>query len=145
MNVGQSFSPLNQPQGQGAQGNYRTTSPVQDAIKILSLRLPTLVGKQSPSGVLSGVPNAAGGGSDNALMQNWLRQLFAGFSGGSGDRSPVGGGGPAGDSSGSGGGMPSGGGMDGGMGGGPPMTFVSYGQREADPNNPPPPPPYYGN
>ena len=77
MNVGRSFSAFNQDPTAGGYGRP-SISPVQDAIKILSLRLPTTVGPNSPSGVLAGGPSVAGPGSGTALAENWLRLLFSG-------------------------------------------------------------------
>ena len=106
--TGLSFSPFNQNTDQ----NYRqgSVSPVQDAIKILSLRMPTMVGPHAPSGVLAGGPTRGGMDANNAMMANWLRMLFSG---------QLGAGGPGGP------GMP-GGSLPSGWGSTPPMPGVSF-------------------
>jgi len=77
--VGLTFSPLNTPQpGQGGQGPG--ASPLQDAIKLLSFQLPSVVGAWAGSGVL-GPPTAAGGlGAlqGNGSMNQFLMQLLRG-------------------------------------------------------------------
>lgn len=67
---GVSFSPLNAngPQGQAAGGN---ASPLQDAIKILSFRMPTVVG------AATGSPLA--GNLGDSVADNWLMNLFQGL------------------------------------------------------------------
>lgn len=78
--LGVSFSPFNQPQkGQAPAGQ---TAPVQDAIKIMSLRMPTVAGASAaaPQALLGG-PTAQGGqlGSANGgLLQAFLRRLLLG-------------------------------------------------------------------
>ena len=66
--LGQSFSPLNtdptQPQGPN------TSSPLQDAIKILSFRMPKVVGAASPSPL-------AGQGTGG--IADWLTKLLQGL------------------------------------------------------------------
>lgn len=77
--VGMTFSPLNAPsQGQPGQGPQ---SPLQDAIKLLSFKLPTTVGAGAPSGLL-GPPTAAGAmgpQQGDGSMDNWLMQLLKGL------------------------------------------------------------------
>jgi len=79
MNAGISFSPLGQQGGQ-AQGNGQNntaTPPVQDAIRLLSLKLPSVLGPTAPSGVAFATPSALGPQLGSALAQNWLRGLFS--------------------------------------------------------------------
>lgn len=94
-NFGLSFSPL----GQGGPTNPNNPgtpsgggNPVQDAIKVLSLRIPKVVGAGAPSpqvllggagggpGGAGAAPGAAGfgGGGNAALFEQLLRSLFGG-------------------------------------------------------------------
>ncbi len=68
--LGVSFSPLDTGQG-GQSGPGPGGSPLQDAIKILSFRMPTVVGAQ-------GVSPLAGNPGDNPT-DNWLQNLFKGL------------------------------------------------------------------
>src|SRR6185295_1715314 len=73
--VGLTFSPINAPQGQGSAGQ----SPLQDAIKLLSFKLPTVVGAGTGSGFL-GPPTLAGGlGPSDGGMNQFLMQLLKGI------------------------------------------------------------------
>lgn len=74
---GLSFSPFNQRPGQAAPGVAQ--SPVQDAIKILSFRMPSVVGASAPapSGLLGG-PTPQGAGVGGGLMQEFLKRLLIG-------------------------------------------------------------------
>lgn len=74
---GLSFSPLNPPPGQaGGPNGYQpgggSGSPIQDAVRILSLRIPRVVGASAlgPSPLLNGPGGAGfgGGGSLEALL-----------------------------------------------------------------------------
>lgn len=92
-NFGLSFSPL----GQGGPTNPNNPgtpsgsgNPVQDAIKVLSLRIPKVVGAGAPSpqvllggagggmGGAASVPGGAGLGGNAAMFEQLLRQLFGG-------------------------------------------------------------------
>ncbi len=77
---GISFSPFNQPPQMG-QGGPRPggVTPIQDAIRMLSFRMPTTVGASSPApqGIMGG-QTAQGGQLGNPLALNWLRALFGG-------------------------------------------------------------------
>lgn len=82
--VGLSFSPTSAPsQYGGAQGN-RTgspSSPVMDAIKILSFRVPQTLGQGAPIAqpFLAGTGGAGPSGIDNsALVLQWLNRFFGG-------------------------------------------------------------------
>lgn len=81
MNAGISFSPLGQAggsnQASGQPANRPTQAPVQDAIRLLSLKLPTNVGPTAPSGVLGG-PTPLGAQMGNAIADNWLKGLYTG-------------------------------------------------------------------
>lgn len=118
---GVSFSPINAapPAGQGT-----PQSPLQDAIKILSFRMPKVVGAYSPS------PLA--GNLGDSVADNWLMNLFKGLL--PGGESPV----PGAPGAPPPFGFP-GSGASGGSGGGtPPPTWTG-----APPPGPPPqaPPP----
>lgn len=65
---GVSFSPLNTSSPQGQAGHQ---SPLQDAIKILSFRMPTVVG------AATGSPLA--GSLGDSVADNWLMNLFQGL------------------------------------------------------------------
>jgi hypothetical protein len=61
----------------------RTRPQVQDAVKLLSLRLPTVVGARAlaPQGLLQSQGGAAlGGGKSNAILE-WLKRLLQGSGG----------------------------------------------------------------
>jgi len=76
--VGMTFSPLNAPMP-GQPGSQ--ASPLQDAIKLLSFQLPSVVGAGAGSGVL-GPPTAAGGlsaGVGDGSANSWLMQLLKGL------------------------------------------------------------------
>lgn len=77
---GVSFSPFNAPP-QGGQGMQKPggVQPVQDAIRMLSFRMPSTVGASSPApqGLMGG-QTALGGQLSNPLALNWLRALFGG-------------------------------------------------------------------
>jgi len=79
MNAGISFSPLGQQNGQtqGNGQNNAATPPVQDAIRLLSLKLPSVLGPTAPSGVAFATPSPLGQQLGSALAQNWLRGLFS--------------------------------------------------------------------
>lgn len=71
--LGLSFAPTAQNQQQGNGGSAAT--PIQDAIKVLNLRIPTVHGAipsplmNAPGG--AGIPNIGVGG-----LEQWLRMLF---------------------------------------------------------------------
>lgn len=121
---GLSFSPgqgdQSQPQQQGAQNN-----PVQEAIKLLSFRLPNNVGQSAiaPQASLAGQGAGFGSQIGGSIAENWLKKLFGGQLG---DVQTGGGGfqeqGPA------LGGAPQGG-----------NPFMDWGRQERG-NNPSPPP-----
>ena len=71
---GVSFSPLDKGPNQSQE-----TAPVQDAIKIMSFRMPSVVGAGAPApqGLLGG-PTAQGGFLQSGLMQALLKRLFQG-------------------------------------------------------------------
>lgn len=123
-NIGISFSPTNQTSPQ--QASRTPVSPVQDAIRILSFRQPTVLGVHapvaqslfSPLGLSS--PSGAGlGNPDSGMIQDLLRYLFGGgaATGMPGPGAPTVSGGPTGLSS------------------GPPSPTISLG----GPTAPPPP------
>src|SRR4051812_38019256 len=79
--VGLSFSPTQAPGQYGQQGTRSGPSnPVMDAIKILSFRVPQILGPGSPvaPGMLAGQGGATPGlgGNDAALIQQWLQRFF---------------------------------------------------------------------
>lgn len=82
--LGMSFSPFNQDaSGKAQAGQTAGAAPVQDAIKILSLRTPTVVGASAPAPQsLLGGPTVQGGsvgtaGSADALQALLRRLLMA--------------------------------------------------------------------
>ena len=79
MAYGVSFQPGADQQA-GTMG--RRTPPVQQAIKLLSLRLPSVIGAKAlaPQALLQG-QGSAGAGQSNALMM-WLKKLLQDSSGG---------------------------------------------------------------
>lgn len=68
---GESFSAVG-PNGPQQPQKGAVSSPLQDAIKILSFRMPTVVGQGSPSPLAN---NPMGGGQ----IEDWLRKLFQGI------------------------------------------------------------------
>jgi hypothetical protein len=81
MDIGQSFSPTQAPQGYGQNGQpgRGPAAPVMDAIKILSFRVPQILGVGSPvaPGLLSGAGGNPGSGLNNsALVNQWLQRFF---------------------------------------------------------------------
>lgn len=73
---GLSFSPFNQSP---MRSNSQATAPVQDAIKILSFRMPSVVGSSAPApGALLGGPTPQGSGMDGGLAQELLKRLLQG-------------------------------------------------------------------
>jgi hypothetical protein len=91
---GLNFAPTAQNQQQNAQ-NGQSQSPIQDAIKVLSLRIPSFVGARgiAPNELLQGGGAAAAGGMGAGMpggLEQFLRQLFGQMGGG-----PMGGGGLA--------------------------------------------------
>ncbi len=66
---GVSFSPLNTGSTPGQSGQ---ASPLQDAIKILSFRMPTVVGAQMSAG------SPLAGNLGDSVADNWLMNLFRG-------------------------------------------------------------------
>lgn len=90
MMPGLSFSPFNQKPNQAAPGQQ--SAPVQDAIKIMSFRMPSVVGAGAPApqGLLGG-PTGQGGSLDSGLLQEFLRRILMGQGG-----QPQSAGGPAG-------------------------------------------------
>ena len=86
MTFGQSFSPTNGSQPQGATG--QPSSPVMDAIKILSFRVPQTLGATAPTS--AALLNAPGSGITNAaLIQQWLQRFFGGQLGQPGTLAPT--------------------------------------------------------
>ena len=77
MDLGTTFGPTNLPMQQQQSGQNRPLNPVQDAIRVLSFRVPSVVGANSPipQGLLGG-PTALGPQLNNLLTINWLRQLM---------------------------------------------------------------------
>ena len=65
---GISFSPLNAPMGPQ---DGTAQSPLQDAIKILSFRMPSVVG--------AGAASPLAGGMGGGLVDDWLTKLFKGM------------------------------------------------------------------
>lgn len=85
---GISFSPLAGNQSVPGRPTGSPVSPVQDAIKLLSFRVPSVVGAGAPSpGALMGGPSPFGTQAASALIQNLLRLLGQG--GGIGMGGPV--------------------------------------------------------
>lgn len=82
--VGVSFSPLGgNSQASGSNTGQASPSgfaaPVQDAIKLLSFRLPSQVGASAGApGSIMGGPTALGPQIGNAIAEQWLRRLFQG-------------------------------------------------------------------
>ena len=82
--VGLSFAPTAQNlynQGQRGGGISGNVSPVQDAIKILSFRQPTVLGSSAPvpqSIFGTNAPTAQGGQIGGGIAENLLRMLFGG-------------------------------------------------------------------
>ncbi len=76
---GISFSPFNQPPQMGQGQRPGGVTPIQDAIRMLSFRMPSTVGASSPTpqGLMGG-QTALGGQLGNPLALNWLRALFGG-------------------------------------------------------------------
>lgn len=76
-NIGLSFSPTQQ---NPAQPNASPAiSPVQDAIRILSFRLPTVLGAGAVTPMQNlGGPNPLGTHIGSSVIENWLKQLFGG-------------------------------------------------------------------
>lgn len=130
---GVSFSPFNAPPQMG-QGQQKPggVSPVQDAIRMLSFRMPSTVGASAPApqGLMGG-QTAMGGQLGNPLALNWLRALFGGQAM------------PGAPLPGMGGGMPPG---MGGMGGMSPRIpgLPQQGINEGNDTTGPTPPPGYG-
>lgn len=77
--LGLAFSPTNQTMPGSGMARSAAPSTVQDAIKILSFRLPTTVGQNgiAPQSLL-GSPTGFGQQLGSALAENWLRSLFSG-------------------------------------------------------------------
>src|SRR5690348_4052045 len=100
-NVGLSFSPTqsNGPNANGQDGRG-TASPVMDAIKILSFRVPQILGPNAPvaPGLLGGPGGAGPSGFDNsAMVLQFLQRFFGGGTAGNVGAAALGGGinGPA--------------------------------------------------
>lgn len=76
MNTGLSFSPTdqsndpNRPKG--------SANPVQDAIQLLSFRLPSFLGASSPSPLVGGAPSALGSQIGGGVVEEWLKRFFQG-------------------------------------------------------------------
>jgi hypothetical protein len=82
MDAGISFSPAqNQPTGQAGGGMSKPgATPLQDAIKLLSFKLPTNVGAGAPSpSQIMGGPTALGAQLGNGVANDWLMALFRGL------------------------------------------------------------------
>jgi hypothetical protein len=80
MAAGLSFSPMNQTPSPGQTGQAQT-NPLQDAIRMLSFRLPQNVGASAPSpGGIMGGPTALGGQTGpNPGLTAMLMALFRGM------------------------------------------------------------------
>lgn len=76
--VGISFAPTSSV-GRSASGP--SVSPTQDAIRLLSFRLPTVLGASAaaPAALLGG-PTLQGAQMANPMAANWLRMLFGNLS-----------------------------------------------------------------
>lgn len=75
MNLGVSFSPTNQS-AQGT-GTPNTANPVQDAIRILSFRLPTVLGASAATPMQNlGAPSIFGSQLGSSVIQNFLKSLM---------------------------------------------------------------------
>jgi hypothetical protein len=97
---GLSFSPTQQSLGPGPDQQKGSGNPVQDAIKLLSFKLPTNVGQNAiaPNALIAGGPTALGGQSGSALIQNFLQSLLSGHQlAGLGAAGPTGAGGMGGN------------------------------------------------
>ena len=82
MNAGISFSPAQnaQPGQMGSGATKPGATPLQDAIKLLSFKLPTNVGAAAPSpSQIMGGPTALGAQLGNGVANNWLMALFRGL------------------------------------------------------------------
>ncbi len=72
--VGLTFSPLSQPTGAGSGSRYGASPALQEAIQLLSLRLPTQGLANAPAGPsLLGSPTALGSRLGGALPQQALQ------------------------------------------------------------------------
>lgn len=125
--VGLTFSPTSdQSNAQQRTPGGGGLSPVQDAIRILSFKLPTVLG---PGAITPGSNLGQPYGLGDSVIQEWLRQLMMGVGGASG--SPYGGAY----------------GGDGTSGGGaprsplPPSVIVSQPRPSPPPDTTPPPSP----
>lgn len=80
MNAGISFSPLGQPGGatDPMQQQRPSGAPVQDAIRLLSLKMPTTAGPSAVSPLFGGSPTALGPQLGNVIADNWLQQQYGG-------------------------------------------------------------------
>lgn len=104
--IGLTFAPTSDPMT-ASHGQSNQSSPVQDAIRILSFRLPTVLG----AGAITPAQNMGPSyGLGDSVIQNWLRQLMLGAGGGGSVGSPYGdlfgGGGQSGSSTPPSGGLP---------------------------------------
>jgi hypothetical protein len=89
--IGQSFAPLGDEDMQNRANGNQGASPVQEAIKTLSMRMPRTVGAGAPAPAAllnslggAGLPTPMGGGQpDNPLLEA-LKRLLGGALGGSG-------------------------------------------------------------
>jgi hypothetical protein len=88
MALGKSFAPSDD--GSVARRGGPSPAPIQEAIKVLSLQMPRVVGASAPNAasLMAGAPGAGGGGlggpTSNPILEQLLRALFAGGAGGGG-------------------------------------------------------------
>lgn len=86
--LGVSFSPLDQGK---ASGQDQPVNPVQEAIKLLSFRMPTVVGAGAPSPLaLMGGPNGGGTQLGMSAADQWIRRFLMGQMGQQPGSAPVG-------------------------------------------------------
>jgi hypothetical protein len=80
MALGRSFAPTDDPMMQRRGGPSQ--APIQEAIRVLSLQMPRVVGANSPTAMMAGAPGAGGAGlggpTSNPIIEQLLRALFGG-------------------------------------------------------------------
>lgn len=138
---GLSFSPLGSPQSK--HGTDETPAPpIQEAIRVLSLRIPKIAGgapSLAPYSLLTGAGSGGVGmgGGTNLGLEDLLRKLFGITGPGAGGMAPSAPGAPSGGGSGSAA-PPA---FGGGGGSAPPPHFVPIGPTNPPPLDPDPNPP----